>query len=158
MRPTSTTATIGSALTGTILTAGRDGAKAAGIGSATLAMGGAPSRRASGDRLKHSSRCSRSPVERILRPVAGTRPVDARPPAPRLRRMPGIDGLRAVAVAAVFLYHANVSWMPGGFLGVDVFFVISGYLITSLLIAEFQERGRIALCRFWVGRARRLAP
>ena len=72
--------------------------------------------------------------------------------------MPGIDGLRAVAVAAVFLYHANLSWMPGGFLGVDVFFVISGYLITSLLIAEFEDRGRIALGRFWAGRARRLLP
>jgi peptidoglycan/LPS O-acetylase OafA/YrhL len=72
--------------------------------------------------------------------------------------MPGIDGLRAVAVAAVFLYHANPSWMPGGFLGVDVFFVISGYLITSLLIAEFEDRGRIALGRFWAGRARRLLP
>jgi peptidoglycan/LPS O-acetylase OafA/YrhL len=72
--------------------------------------------------------------------------------------MPGIDGLRAVAVAAVFLYHANLSWMPGGFLGVDVFFVISGYLITSLVIAEFEDRGRIALGRFWAGRARRLLP
>ncbi len=72
--------------------------------------------------------------------------------------MPGIDGLRAVAVAAVFLYHAGVSWMPGGFLGVDVFFVISGYLITSLLIAEFEQSGRVALARFWAGRARRLLP
>ncbi len=72
--------------------------------------------------------------------------------------MPGIDGLRAIAVAAVFLYHADLSWMPGGFLGVDVFFVISGYLITSLLIAEFEGRGRIALGRFWAGRARRLLP
>jgi peptidoglycan/LPS O-acetylase OafA/YrhL len=72
--------------------------------------------------------------------------------------MPGIDGLRAVAVAAVFLYHANVSWMPGGFLGVDVFFVISGYLITSLLIAELDSGGTIALARFWAGRARRLLP
>jgi peptidoglycan/LPS O-acetylase OafA/YrhL len=72
--------------------------------------------------------------------------------------MPGIDGLRAVAVAAVFLYHAGVSWMPGGFLGVDVFFVISGYLITSLLVAEFEQSGRVALVRFWAGRARRLLP
>jgi peptidoglycan/LPS O-acetylase OafA/YrhL len=72
--------------------------------------------------------------------------------------MPGIDGLRAVAVAAVFLYHANVPWMPGGFLGVDVFFVISGYLITSLLLAEFEASGRVALPRFWAGRARRLLP
>jgi peptidoglycan/LPS O-acetylase OafA/YrhL len=72
--------------------------------------------------------------------------------------MPGIDGLRAVAVAAVFLYHAGVSWMPGGFLGVDVFFVISGYLITSLLLAEYRQSGRVALARFWAGRARRLLP
>jgi peptidoglycan/LPS O-acetylase OafA/YrhL len=72
--------------------------------------------------------------------------------------MPGIDGLRAIAVAAVFLYHAGVSWMPGGFFGVDVFFVISGYLITSLLLAEFEQTGRVALARFWAGRARRLLP
>jgi peptidoglycan/LPS O-acetylase OafA/YrhL len=72
--------------------------------------------------------------------------------------MPGIDGLRAVAVAAVFVYHADISWLPGGFLGVDVFFVISGYLITSLLIAEFEQTGRVALLRFWAGRARRLLP
>ena len=72
--------------------------------------------------------------------------------------MPGIDGLRAIAVAAVFLYHADASWMPGGFFGVDVFFVISGYLITSLLLAEFDATGTVALLRFWGGRARRLLP
>ena len=72
--------------------------------------------------------------------------------------MPGIDGLRAVAVTAVFLYHADPSWVPGGFLGVDVFFVISGYLITSLLLAEFGDSGRVALWRFWGRRARRLLP
>ena len=79
-------------------------------------------------------------------------------PAPRLRRMPGIDGLRAIAVAAVFLYHAGATWLPGGFLGVDVFFAISGYLITSLLIAEFAATGGVRLGRFWAGRARRLLP
>jgi peptidoglycan/LPS O-acetylase OafA/YrhL len=72
--------------------------------------------------------------------------------------MPAIDGLRALAVTAVFLYHADSSWLPGGFLGVDVFFVISGYLITSLLIAELDQTGRVALLRFWAGRARRLLP
>jgi len=72
--------------------------------------------------------------------------------------MPGIDGLRAIAVAAVFVYHANGGWLPGGFLGVDVFFVISGYLITSLLLAEHRASGRVALGRFWAGRARRLLP
>ena len=89
--------------------------------------------------------------------MAATRSMTAQT-APRLRRMPGIDGLRAVAVAAVFLYHADISWLPGGFFGVDVFFVISGYLITSLLLAEFELSGRVALGRFWAGRARRLLP
>jgi peptidoglycan/LPS O-acetylase OafA/YrhL len=72
--------------------------------------------------------------------------------------MPGIDALRAVAVLAVFLYHAGVGWMPGGFLGVDVFFVISGYLITSLLLAEYRRGGHVKLGRFWARRARRLLP
>ena len=72
--------------------------------------------------------------------------------------MPGIDALRAIAVLAVFLYHAGVGWMPGGFLGVDVFFVISGYLITSLLLSEYRRGAHIRLGRFWVRRARRLLP
>jgi peptidoglycan/LPS O-acetylase OafA/YrhL len=72
--------------------------------------------------------------------------------------MPGIDGLRAIAVAGVFVYHADGGWLPGGFLGVDMFFVISGYLITSLLLAEFAAEGTITLLRFWAGRARRLLP
>jgi peptidoglycan/LPS O-acetylase OafA/YrhL len=72
--------------------------------------------------------------------------------------MPGIDALRALAVMAVFFYHAGVGWMPGGFLGVDVFFVISGYLITSLLLSEYRRGGHIRLGRFWARRARRLLP
>jgi peptidoglycan/LPS O-acetylase OafA/YrhL len=76
----------------------------------------------------------------------------------RMRYMPGLDGLRAFAVTAVLLYHADLEWMPGGFLGVDVFFVISGYLITSLLLAEFRNQGRIGLGQFYLRRARRLLP
>ncbi|MGC9220857.1 MAG: acyltransferase family protein [Solirubrobacteraceae bacterium] len=76
----------------------------------------------------------------------------------RLQYRPGLDGLRALAVGGVFLYHANVSWMPGGFLGVDLFFVLSGYLITSLLLAEYATRGSVKLTRFWGRRARRLFP
>jgi len=72
--------------------------------------------------------------------------------------LPGLDGLRALAVVAVIVYHANKAWMPGGFLGVEVFFVISGYLITSLLLADFDAHGRIDLRTFWVRRARRLLP
>ncbi|MDQ3496254.1 MAG: acyltransferase, partial [Actinomycetota bacterium] len=72
--------------------------------------------------------------------------------------IPGLDGLRALAVIAVLLYHAGPRWAPGGFLGVEIFFVISGYLITSLLLAEWRQRGHIDLAAFWVGRARRLLP
>ena len=76
----------------------------------------------------------------------------------RMRYMPGLDGLRALAVTGVLLYHAELNWIPGGFLGVDVFFVISGYLITSLLLAEFRNQGRIGLGQFYLRRARRLLP
>jgi peptidoglycan/LPS O-acetylase OafA/YrhL/lysophospholipase L1-like esterase len=77
---------------------------------------------------------------------------------PRLGYIPALDGLRAVAVIAVLLYHGGQKWMPGGFLGVDVFFVISGYLITCLLLADWQQHGRTGLKRFWLRRARRLLP
>jgi peptidoglycan/LPS O-acetylase OafA/YrhL len=72
--------------------------------------------------------------------------------------LPGLDGLRAIAVLAVLVYHHDYSWLPGGFLGVDVFFVLSGYLITALLITEYQRDGRIDLRAFWWRRARRLLP
>ena len=78
--------------------------------------------------------------------------------APHIRYRPGLDGLRALAVAAVFLYHSRIDWLPGGFLGVDLFFVLSGYLITSLLLVEWEARNRIDLVRFWLRRARRLLP
>src|ERR1035437_3681404 len=74
------------------------------------------------------------------------------------RYMAGLDGLRAVAVLAVVLYHLNVGWASGGLLGVGVFFVLSGYLITDLLLAEREREGAIALGRFWLRRARRLLP
>jgi peptidoglycan/LPS O-acetylase OafA/YrhL len=69
---------------------------------------------------------------------------------------PALDGVRAVAVVAVILYH--VDWLPGGYLGVDTFFVLSGYLITLLLLAEFDRSGRVRLLNFWSRRARRLYP
>ncbi len=72
--------------------------------------------------------------------------------------MPGLDGLRALAVVAVLLYHAGLPWIPGGFLGVEVFFVLSGYLITALLLAEWRARGHVSLKAFWLRRARRLLP
>ena len=74
------------------------------------------------------------------------------------RYMPGLDGLRAVAVIAIIIYHLNPRWLPGGFLGVDTFFVISGYLITSLLLREYHNTQIIDLKNFWIRRFRRLIP
>ena len=71
---------------------------------------------------------------------------------------PALDGLRALSVIAVILYHADVAWLPGGFLGVEVFFVVSGFLITSLMIEERVASGRVDLRTFWIRRARRLLP
>ena len=100
-------------------------------------------------------------------------------PKPRLAYLPALDGLRALAIIAVLLYHAEPAWLPGGFLGVDLFFVISAYLITALLCAEFNapcvlnrraddahfaSRGHaparcsMDLRAFWARRARRLLP
>ena len=76
----------------------------------------------------------------------------------RLPYQPALDGIRALAVAAVLAYHAGFGWARGGFLGVDAFFVLSGYLITSLLLAEYRSQGRIAFTAFWARRARRLLP
>ena len=75
--------------------------------------------------------------------------------APRIR---GLDGLRALAVAAVVVYHLAPDGLPGGFLGVDVFFVVSGFLITTLLLREISSTHWVRLPRFWARRARRLLP
>ena len=75
-----------------------------------------------------------------------------------IRYIPAIDGLRAIAVIAVILYHLGFSWIPGGFLGVDLFFVISGYVITRLLLDSIQRSGGLDLRGFYVGRIRRLLP
>lgn len=75
-----------------------------------------------------------------------------------IQYIPAIDGLRAVAVLAVILYHLGFSWIPGGFLGVDLFFVISGYVITRLLLDSIQRSGGLDLRAFYLARARRLLP
>ncbi|MEI7447463.1 MAG: acyltransferase family protein, partial [Burkholderiales bacterium] len=72
--------------------------------------------------------------------------------------MPGLDGVRAIAVLAVVVFHMDESWLPGGFLGVDVFFTLSGFLITSLLLAELDASDKVDFKRFYIRRARRLLP
>jgi peptidoglycan/LPS O-acetylase OafA/YrhL len=79
-------------------------------------------------------------------------------PISRVPYLPGLDGMRALAVLSVMVYHANSTWLSGGFLGVEVFFIISGYLITLLLIAEHERSGTVSLRQFWLRRARRLLP
>nr|WP_239121876.1 acyltransferase family protein [Corynebacterium minutissimum] len=76
----------------------------------------------------------------------------------RLRQVPGLDGLRGLAVVAVVIYHFFGNLLPGGYLGVDMFFVLSGFLITSLLIRELNVTGRISLTDFWIRRFRRILP
>lgn len=74
------------------------------------------------------------------------------------RYMSGLDGLRAFAVMAVVLYHLNIDWAPGGLLGVGIFFVLSGYLITDILAGQWERHRRFDLVDFWIRRARRLLP
>lgn len=72
--------------------------------------------------------------------------------------LPGLDGLRAIAVIAVVLYHLSVPYSDGGLLGVGVFFTLSGYLITSILVRQWDRDGRINFGQFWLRRFRRLLP
>ncbi len=81
-----------------------------------------------------------------------------RPSATGATRILGLDGLRAVAVLLVLGFHFGLGWLGGGFFGVDVFYVLSGFLITGLLLAEFERQERIGLAAFWLRRARRLLP
>ncbi len=76
----------------------------------------------------------------------------------RIRRAPALDGLRGIAVLSVVIYHLFGDAMRGGYLGVDIFFVLSGFLITSLLVREFGSGGRVSLDGFWTRRARRILP
>jgi peptidoglycan/LPS O-acetylase OafA/YrhL len=93
----------------------------------------------------------------VTAPTTTSRPSVAAS-APHQGFRPDIEGLRAIAVVSVLIYHAGLAWTPGGYVGVDVFFVISGFLITSLMVREVDRSGRLNLAAFWARRARRLLP
>jgi peptidoglycan/LPS O-acetylase OafA/YrhL len=81
-----------------------------------------------------------------------------RPAGSEMKYLPGLDGMRAIAVAAIVGYHLGAPWLPGGLLGVGVFFTLSGYLITTILLTTWDRRGDLDLRNFWLRRARRLLP
>ena len=102
-----------------------------------------------------------SPATRSPAETANSEPLspDVSPGSDRrFSYQPALDGLRALAVSAVLLFHQGFPWAGGGFLGVDIFFVLSGYLITGLLVEEWRANGRVSLTAFWARRARRLLP
>jgi peptidoglycan/LPS O-acetylase OafA/YrhL len=99
------------------------------------------------------------PLRAALEHGATARPETEEATPPRgMAHLRSLDGLRGVAVLAVVLYHFSPGFAPGGFLGVDIFFVLSGFLITSLLVREWEGTRRLALPSFWARRARRLLP
>lgn len=104
--------------------------------------------------MRNMSTLRRSATGAAGRPL---RPVRS-PADPRAGRIPGLDGLRAIAVVAVLAFHLWPTIVPGGYLGVDVFFVISGFLITTLLLRERRSGGATDLVGFWRRRIRRLIP
>ena len=110
----------------------------------------APHERVKGERRADEPRRTASPAN----PPAA----EQTPARPKSRYIPALDGLRTLAVVAVVLYHLNLTWAQGGLLGVTIFFVLSGYLITRLLLNEVAKTGRIDLKSFWIRRIRRLVP
>src|SRR5580698_11119409 len=82
----------------------------------------------------------------------------ATPTAVTGRHLPALNGLRALAVVGVVAYHLQLGWASGGYLGVDLFFVLSGFLISTLLLEEWNRSGRVDLGAFWARRAKRLLP
>jgi peptidoglycan/LPS O-acetylase OafA/YrhL len=101
-------------------------------------------------------RAVRSTLGRIV--ASDGSPAEANPKPPKEGFRPDVEGLRAVAVGVVLLYHAGVPFASGGYVGVDVFFVISGFLITGLLARELEKTRSISLARFYSRRAKRLLP
>jgi peptidoglycan/LPS O-acetylase OafA/YrhL len=122
-----------------------------GLGLRTAPVESPPRRAPEGNR--DGKRPRRAAPRRTKRPAPGT--VDQ---GPRLPHVPGFDGLRAVALLAILAFHQGYELARGGFLGISSFFTLSGFLVTTLLLAEWSQDGRVSVGRFWERRARRLFP
>lgn len=120
----------------------------------------APHECVKGERRANEPRRTASPHRASVNNAgrANTPAAEQTPSRPKSRYIPALDGLRTLAVVAVVLYHLNLTWAQGGLLGVTIFFVLSGYLITRLLLNEVAKTGRIDLKSFWIRRIRRLVP
>lgn len=120
----------------------------------------APHERVKSERRANEPRRTASPHRASANNAgrANTPAAEQTPARPKSRYIPALDGLRTLAVVAVVLYHLNLTWAQGGLLGVTIFFVLSGYLITRLLLNEVAKTGRIDLKSFWIRRIRRLVP
>ena len=120
----------------------------------------APHERVKSERRANEPRRTTSPHRASANNAgrANTPAAEQTPARPKSRYIPALDGLRTLAVVAVVLYHLNLTWAQGGLLGVTIFFVLSGYLITRLLLNEVAKTGRIDLKSFWIRRIRRLVP
>lgn len=120
----------------------------------------APHERVKSERRTNEPRRTASPHRASANNAgrANTPASEQTPARPKSRYIPALDGLRTLAVVAVVLYHLNLTWAQGGLLGVTIFFVLSGYLITRLLLNEVAKTGRIDLKSFWIRRIRRLVP
>lgn len=120
----------------------------------------APHERSRADRRtgesRHAAGSHRAPANKGAHTNSAAK--EQAPTRPKSRYIPALDGLRTLAVVAVVLYHLNLTWAQGGLLGVTIFFVLSGYLITRLLLNEVAKTGRIDLKSFWIRRIRRLFP
>ncbi|MEE0664896.1 MAG: acyltransferase, partial [Collinsella sp.] len=120
----------------------------------------APHERVKSERRANEPRRTASPHRASANNAgrANTPAAEQTPARPKSRYIPALDGLRTLAVVAVVLYHLNLTWAQGGLLGVTIFFVLSGYLITRLLLNEVAKTGHIDLKSFWIRRIRRLVP
>ena len=132
--------------------------RAGGSNAASSRAGGSHAAASSRTRGSHAANGSAPSAPRSRQQDKQPKQPKQAQPKSKARYVPALDGLRAFAVLAVIAYHMKMNWAPGGLLGVTMFFVLSGYLITGLLLKEYDDTGTISLAGFWMRRVRRIIP